>query len=124
MSPQTPKDQTPQDQDLSLRPSTTAGAARSPEFSSVQGHVDSVPGEKSAEFANVRSHSDTVPGGSGGAGQQTYTVQAGDTLSHIAQRHYGKASRWHAIFDANRDQLDNPDLIHPGQVLKLPAIDH
>ena len=57
------------------------------------------------------------PGGSGGAGQQTYTVQAGDTLSHIAQRHYGKASRWHAIFDANRDQLDNPDLIQPGQVL-------
>ena len=127
MSPQTPKDQTPRDQDLSLRPSTTAGAARSPEFSNVQGHVDSVPGEKSAEFANVRSHSDTVPGGgggSGGAGQQTYTVQAGDTLSHIAQRHYGKASRWHAIFDANRDQLDNPDLIQPGQVLKLPAIDH
>ena len=124
MNPQTPKDQAPREQDLSLRPSTTAGAGRSPEFANVQGHVDSVPGEKSAEFANVRSHSDTVPGGSGGTGQQTYTVQAGDTLSHIAQRHYGKASRWHAIFDANRDQLDNPDLIHPGQVLNLPAIDH
>jgi nucleoid-associated protein YgaU len=127
MSPQTPKDQAPQDKNLSLRPSTTAGAARSPEFSNVQGHADSVPGEKSTEFANVRGHSDTVPGGSGGsggAGQQTYTVQAGDTLSHIAQRHYGKASRWHAIFDANRDQLDNPDLIQPGQVLTLPAIDH
>lgn len=118
--------QTPQNPDLSLRPSTTSGAGASPEFSNVQGHVDSVPGAKSDEFANVRSHSDTVPGagGSGGASQQTYTVQAGDTLSHIAQRHYGKASRWHAIFDANRDQLDNPDLIHPGQVLKLPAIDH
>src|SRR4249919_508529 len=117
MSPQTPKDQTPQDQDLSLRPSTTAGAGRSPEFANVQGHVDSVPGKKSAEFANVRSHTDTVPGGSAGAGERTYTVQAGDTLSHIAQRQYGKASRWHSIFDANRDQLDNPDLIQPGQVL-------
>ena len=122
MSPQTPKDPSPQDQDLSLRPSTTAGAGRSPEFSNVQGHVDSVPGEKSAEFANVRSHSDTVPGGSGGTGQQTYTVQAGDTLSHIAQRHYGKASRWHAIFEANRDLLKDPDHIYPGQVLKLPEL--
>jgi len=122
MSPQTPKDQAPQDQNLSLRPSTTAGAGRSPEFANVQGHADSVPGGRSAEFADVRSHTDTVAGGS--AGERTYTVQAGDTLSHIAQRQYGKASRWHAIFDANRDQLDNPDLIQPGQVLKLPAIDH
>jgi nucleoid-associated protein YgaU len=75
------------------------------------------------DFSNVQGHSDTVPGGSGGggAGSQTYTVQKGDTLSHIAQHHYGKASKWHAIFEANRDQLDNPDLIQPGQVLKLPA---
>jgi nucleoid-associated protein YgaU len=80
---------------------------------------------RSPEFANVQDHSDTVPGGSGGGGggEQTYTVRAGDTLSHIAQHHYGKASRWHAIFEANRDQLDDPDLIRPGQVLKLPALD-
>ncbi|MCJ0826330.1 LysM peptidoglycan-binding domain-containing protein [Luteimonas sp. 50] len=61
-------------------------------------------------------------GGGGGAGEQGYTVRKGDTLSAIAQHHYGKASRWHAIFDANRDQLDDPDLIKPGQVLRLPAI--
>ena len=73
------------------------------------------------DFSNVQGHTDTVPGGGGGAGSQTYTVQKGDTLSHIAQHHYGKASKWHAIFEANRDQLDNPDLIQPGQVLKLPA---
>jgi nucleoid-associated protein YgaU len=58
----------------------------------------------------------TVPAGTA----NTYTVQKGDTLSAIAQHHYGKASRWHAIFEANRDQLDDPDLIRPGQVLKLP----
>jgi nucleoid-associated protein YgaU len=48
-------------------------------------------------------------------------VAKGDTLSHIAQAHYGQASKWHAIFEANRDQLDDPDKIFPGQVLKLPA---
>jgi nucleoid-associated protein YgaU len=49
-------------------------------------------------------------------------VERGDTLSHIAQRFYGKASGWHEIFEANRDQLDDPDRIQPGQVLKIPQI--
>ena len=121
--------QTPKDSELQLKPSTSAGGARSPEFSNVQGHADTVPGpngDRSPDFSNVQGHADTVPGGSGGGGgggEQTYTVKAGDTLSHIAQRHYGKASRWHAIFEANRDQLDDPDLIRPGQVLKLPSLD-
>ena len=52
-----------------------------------------------------------------------YTVVAGDTLSHIAQRHYGKASRWPAIFEANRDKLSDPDRIFPGQVLRIPVDD-
>ena len=33
---------------------------------------------------------------------------------------YGDANKWHAIFDANRDKIKNPDLIQPGQVLTLP----
>ena len=99
-----------------------------PDFSNVQSHADTVPGGSGGgggsgkpDFSNVQGHVDSVPGGGGGAGIQTYTVQKGDTLSHIAHHHYGKASKWHAIFEANRDQLDNPDLIQPGQVLKLPA---
>lgn len=126
MSPNTPDSMNAPSSDpskLSLKPSQGAGG---PDFSNVQGHVDTVAGSgaRSPEFANVQDHADTVPGGSGGGGGgQTYTVRAGDTLSHIAQQHYGKASRWHAIFDANRDQLDDPDLIRPGQVLKLPALD-
>lgn len=52
---------------------------------------------------------------------ETYTVQPGDSLWKIAEAHYGSGNRYHAIFDANRDILDNPDLIKPGQVLKLPA---
>ena len=120
MSPQTPKDS-----DLSLQPSTSvSGSSPSPDFANVQSHSDTVAGAGGPDFSNVQGHADTVPGGAGGGGGgQTYTVQKGDTLSHIAQQQYGKASRWHAIFEANRDQIDNPDLIRPGQVLKLPPSD-
>ena len=108
--------------------SLSTGGEKKADFSNVQGHVDSVPGTGGGgggtgkpDFSNVQGKVDGVPdGGGAGAGQQTYTVQKGDTLSHIAQQHYGKASKWHAIFDANRDQIDDPDKIFPGQVLKLP----
>jgi nucleoid-associated protein YgaU len=50
----------------------------------------------------------------------TYTVRAGDTLSKIAKEHLGQASAYMEIFEANKDQLTNPDLIKPGQVLKIP----
>ncbi|MDQ6612023.1 MAG: LysM peptidoglycan-binding domain-containing protein [Gemmatimonadota bacterium] len=53
---------------------------------------------------------------------QTYTVVAGDSLSHIAKKHYGDASKWQAIFEANRDVIKNPDLIQPGWTLKLPQL--
>ena len=121
--------QTPKDSDLLLQPSTSLGAGNSsPDFSNVQGHADSVAGGSggggvSPDFSNVQGHSDTVPGGSGaggGMGSQTYTVKKGDTLSHIAQHHYGKARNWPAIFEANREQLQTPALIHHRQVLRLP----
>lgn len=113
MSPQSSKGA----DELSLQPSKAAGAR--PDFSNVQGHAGTVPGPGPTgkpDFSNVQGSADTVPAGA----TTTYTVQKGDTLSAIAQHHYGKASHWHAIFDANRDQLDDPDLIRPGQVLKLP----
>lgn len=52
--------------------------------------------------------------------QRTYTVQSGDTLSEIAQRFYGDAMAYKRIFEANRDILDDPDVIYPGQTLKIP----
>jgi nucleoid-associated protein YgaU len=52
--------------------------------------------------------------------QATYTVVAGDNLSKIAKHHYGDANQWKKIWEANKDQIKNPDLIHPGQVLKIP----
>lgn len=74
--------------------------------------------KEKADFSDVRSgSSSTAPSG---AFNRTYTVVAGDSLSKIAKREYGDASKWHRIFEANRDKIQNPDLIHPGQVLNLP----
>jgi nucleoid-associated protein YgaU len=58
-----------------------------------------------------------VSGGGGGGGEETYTVKGGDTLSEIGQR-YGVA--WRDIFEANRDQLNDPDKINVGQKLRIP----
>jgi nucleoid-associated protein YgaU len=52
-------------------------------------------------------------------GQQTYTVKSGDSLSKIAGSYSGIS--WQEIFEANKDQISDPNLIHPGQVLKIPA---
>mgnify|MGYP001191775769 CR=1 FL=1 len=51
---------------------------------------------------------------------KTYTVQAGDTLSKIAKEFLGNANAYMKIFEANKDQLSDPDRIKPGQVLKIP----
>lgn len=54
---------------------------------------------------------------SGGGGETYYTVQSGDSLSKIAAN-YG--IKWQDIFEANRDQIKDPDLIHPGQKFRIP----
>ena len=51
---------------------------------------------------------------------KTYTVKSGDTLSRIAKDHLGNAADYMKIFNLNKDQLSDPDLIKPGQVLRLP----
>jgi nucleoid-associated protein YgaU len=53
-------------------------------------------------------------------GPQVYEVVAGDSLSKIAKRFYGDAARYTKIFEANRDQLKDPNVIQPGQKLKIP----
>lgn len=61
----------------------------------------------------------TAPEGdaSSSSGGSTYTVQAGDSLSKIGSKH---GVSWQKIFDANRDKLDDPDEIQPGQELTIP----
>jgi len=51
---------------------------------------------------------------------KSYTVKSGDTLSRIAKDHLGNAAEYMKIFNLNKDQLSDPDLIKPGQVLRLP----
>jgi nucleoid-associated protein YgaU len=52
--------------------------------------------------------------------EEFYTVVPGDSLSKIASKYKGVT--WQKIFEANRDQIKNPDLIHPGQKLRIPTV--
>ena len=51
-----------------------------------------------------------------------HTVASGESLSKIAKHYYGNAMKYTAIFEANRDLLKNPDVIHPGQDLVIPNL--
>ena len=51
---------------------------------------------------------------------QVYVVKPGDSLSKIAKEVYGQAGRWKEIFEANKDQIKDPNLIRPGQELRIP----
>ena len=51
---------------------------------------------------------------------KTYTVQPGDTLSKISKQFYGESGKYMKIFEANRDKLQNPDLIKVGQSIVIP----
>ena len=55
------------------------------------------------------------------ARSQSYTVQAGDTLTKISKHFYGNANAYMKIFEANRDQLSDPDKIRVGQTLTIPS---
>ena len=81
--------------------------------------------EKEPDFSNLRGGSSTTAPATStptavATAERTYTVVEGDTLSGIAKRHYGAASQWKRIYDANRDVIDDPDLIYPGQNLRIP----
>jgi nucleoid-associated protein YgaU len=82
--------------------------------------------EPKPDFSNVRAGSSTTapvapePTGTIGSGR-TYTVVKGDSLSKIAKREYGDADKWRTIYEANTDLIKDPDLIYPGQELKIPG---
>jgi nucleoid-associated protein YgaU len=87
-----------------------------------------------ADFSNVQSGSsstaadpavpmpDPAPTGTTGttAAEGSYVVVSGDSLSKIAKREYGDMNQWRRIYEANKDQISDPDLIHPGQKLRIP----
>ncbi|SDR12975.1 LysM peptidoglycan-binding domain-containing protein [Pseudoxanthomonas sp. CF125] len=91
------------------------------DFSGVTAKVDSTaPQVEKADFSGVSA---TVDSTAEIVGERTYTIEKGDTLSKIAKEQLGHASAWKQIFEANRDVLDDPDRIFPGQVIKLPPAD-
>jgi uncharacterized protein YidB (DUF937 family) len=88
-----------------------AGAApRKADFSKVQAGSSST----ASEPAPARQQRAQAPQ------EQWYTVAPGDSLSKIAKRYYGDAQQWRRIYDANREEVKDPDLIHPGQRLRIP----
>jgi nucleoid-associated protein YgaU len=80
--------------------------------------IKTVPDWRTDVIADIQA-----VGGAAAAGasaETTYTVKAGDTLSKIAKHLLGDANAYMDIFNANRDQLSDPDKIKPGQQLKIP----
>ncbi len=51
--------------------------------------------------------------------EQTYTVQANDTLGVIAEKFYGDSRFWRKVYEANQDRLPNPDILETGQILRI-----
>ncbi len=94
--------------------------------------------ERKADFGNVRSGSSSTarevpkpqvtppvtPTEAAPApaphGDTTYEIQKGDSLSAIAKRFYGDATKWRTIHEANRDVISDPDKIYPGQKITIP----
>ena len=83
--------------------------------------------ETPADFSDVQSGSSSTapPPGQGGptaaaSPMNTYVVVKGDSLSRIAQRAYGDGGKWRKIYEANKDVIKDPDLIYPGQSLRIP----
>ena len=52
-------------------------------------------------------------------GYWNHIVEPGDTLSKLAQKYYNDKNRWKLIYRANRNSINNPDIIYPGQVLRI-----
>ena len=68
--------------------------------------------------------SEVKVGGDGAPGDPVFhEVKKGDNLWKIAEKHYGNGSKYPEIFEANKPMLKDPDLIYPGQMLRIPALD-
>lgn len=70
------------------------------------------------EFRSADARLDISVAG-GGGGEQIYEVKSGDSLSKIAKNYPGLT--WQKIYEANKDQIKDPNLIQPGQKLKIPG---
>ena len=81
--------------------------------------IKTIPDWRTDIVADIKSTGGTAAS-TAARPETTYTVKAGDTLSKIAKEALGNSSAYMEIFNANRDQLNDPNAIKPGQVLKIP----
>jgi len=88
-----------------------------PDFSDVNSSSTTGSSSGAADFSDVSSGSSTTAP----TGETTYIVKSGDNLSKIAKQFYGDPAKWKKIHAANSDKIPNPDLIHPGLKLTIPA---
>jgi nucleoid-associated protein YgaU len=86
--------------------------------------LSGLPGIRSVQDDLVVERENRPAGPSGPAADhdspRTYTVVSGDTLWKIAERVYGNGSHYAKIFEANREILEDPDRVMPGQRLVIP----
>jgi nucleoid-associated protein YgaU len=81
--------------------------------------IKTIPDWRTDIVADIKSTGGAA-GSTAARPETTYTVKAGDTLSKIAKEALGNSNAYMEIFNANRDQLNDPNAIKPGQVLKIP----
>jgi LysM repeat protein len=86
--------------------------------------IKTIPSWSQEVVADIRATGPAQPAAAAQAAERTYTVTSGDTLSRIAKEMLGDANAYMDIFNANKDQLTDPNQIKPGQVLKIPTHTH
>ena len=83
--------------------------------------IKTIPDWRNEVVADIKVTGGGAAAAPAKAAARTYTVKPGDTLSGIAKNELGNANAYMKIFEANRDQLTDPNKIKPGQVLNIPA---
>lgn len=78
-----------------------------------------VPANPKTKPAVTEAKSISIP--SPGDGAREYTVQAGDTLSHVALTYYGNHLKWGKIYEANKQTMKNPNFLFIGQRIMIPS---
>jgi nucleoid-associated protein YgaU len=90
------------------------------QVASLEGALEQAKIEKNEAVADLEKQIAELQVAKVEAVDATYTVKSGDSLSKIAKAVYGDWKRWKDIYEANKDEIKNPDLIRVGQTFKLP----